>query len=292
MPADDNTIIVSHVGKDLQVPPKVASILGEYKRTEPGCFRKEVSGKQVGGKLEFKDGYWYFKSNVGEKLAWAEGVVAKVPEAAWKSNGEGRFFSSQEDAQISVKPKPGMAAKLKSDGVGCSEFCSKKFQEVKAQLPDHHKKKIEDAQAKANEHVEKVKAKANEHIPVLKAQASQRLETAKGVVNEYHPVVKQKAKEGYTACFDFWTHPDTVNTMKTGAASTGEGLKFCAAGCLSICAHGLDLIAGKEKPAQETPATQVPGALQDKEKEEFVMLEPTNVVPEPVLPPEPPTTTQ
>jgi hypothetical protein len=274
MSADDNTIVVTHVGKDLQVPPKVASILGEYKRTEPGCFRKEVSGKQVGGKLEFKDGYWYFKSNVGEKLAWAEGEVAKVPEAQWKS-GEGGFFSKAADAQISVKAKPSLVAKMKTEGVGCSEFCSTKFQEVKAKLPDHHKKKIEDIQAKANEHKETVKAKANEHLPVLKEKAGQHLETAKALHNEYSPIAKQKAKEGYTACFDFWTHPDTVDTMKKGAATCGEGLKYCAAGCLAICAHSLDLIAGHHHKPEEAQATQVPGALQDKEEDEFVKLEPT-----------------
>lgn len=270
MPAGGSIYVVSHVGKDLQVPAKVASILGEYIQTEPTCYRKEVSGKPVGGKLEFKDGYWYLVDKVGTKVAWVEGKFDNVPTDTWQTSGESYVFSRSADAQLSVKPKTSVTAASGSKEIGCSEYCSKKFHETKAKLPDHHRKKVEDLQAKANQHIDSMKAKADEHLPVLKEQANKHLETAKQKYNDVAPVVKQKTKEGYNACYDFWTHPDTVAAMRIGAQKTGEGLMYVGATCLSFVATGLDLIAGSHR-----------AQAQQEEEGDFVKLESTGVVPEP-----------
>lgn len=254
MLADGSIYVVSHVGKDLQDFQKVASILGEYIQTEATCYRKEVSGKPVGGKLEFQDGYWYLVDKVGTQVAWVESTSDKVPGDNWQMSGEGYVFNRTADAQLSVK--------LKASDTASGSLAVR-------------------LRAKANQHIDTLKAKAGAHLPVLKEQANKHMDTAKQTYNDVAPVVKQKTKEGYDACYEFWTHPDTIDAMKTGAQKTGEGLMYCGATCLSCLSMGYDLLVGRKRE-QEAPSTQVASALQEDEEGDFVKLEPSGVVPEPV----------
>merc|ERR1719263_731286 len=89
---------------------------------------------------------------------------------------------------------------------------------MKDKIPHEHRPTVEAYEAKALQHRNSFSSKANEAL------------------SEYAPVVKEKGKEAYTACFEFWTHPDTQDAMKKMAATSTDAVKYCLAGCLAVVA--------------------------------------------------------
>jgi len=254
MPIDEKSLVVSFSGNEEDPPLKVTEITGEYKRTEPGCFRKEG-----GGKINFFGGYWYIVDRLGQQVAWVEGGAKTIPPANWQTRGEG-IFCSWEDIPVAVTFKfiDAPESALAKAEVGCAEAWGQCWEGLKDKIPHEHKQTVEAYEAKALEHRASFSAKAGEHMgvvtdlhgkhwPGVKDQASQHFGTAKDKYDEYAPVVKAKSKEAYGACYDFWTHPDTVDTMKKMRDATMEAVKYCFAGCAAITAGLVDQAIGKTK---------------------------------------------
>lgn len=229
MSIDEKTLVVSFSGYGT-APEKVNRIKGEYIRTEPTCFRKEA-----GGKVYFSGGYWYILNKLGETVAWVEGGAVTVPRNDWQTRGEGSIiFSSREVIPITVDYKRSIGA-LMAKGPGCLEGCSAQMEGLKKNMP-----------------------KDNKTMEGVKARASAASGKASEMASQYAPVVKDKGKQAYTACFDFWTHPETVDTMKTFGLAAVDGVKYCAAGCLAVMAGLIDQAVEefctekKELPASES----------------------------------------
>lgn len=267
------------------------AITGQYKRSGPGCFRKEGSGK-----IYFDDGCWYISDRLGQQVAYVSGELARVPKTGWQTKGEG-FFGSWEDLPITVEfrqlpqAQPSILATVQSE-VGCSSMCQK----MKEQLPDQHRQTLDGFEVRTLERKESFKATASSHLasakdlhaqhwPVMKEKALQHGQTAKDKFNEYHPVVKQKAQEGYTKCYDFWTHPDTVDKMKTTKNSCLDGVKWCLAGSVTMAASLVESACGKSGPeAAEAPVSESDQAMEAS----YVKLDSTTpVLVETTLPPVP-----
>jgi len=226
---DDKVLIVSYCGNAVEsVPEKVKTVIGEYIRTEPGCFRKDG-----GGKIHFTGGYWYIVDRLSQQVAWVQGTVKTVPASEWQTRGEGALAAAESifgagavNLPITVEYKLVQSEVAAINmGPGCSEAMAQCWAGFKDKVPHEHRHHVETVEAKAIE----AKLKAHAHT-----------QTAKEALDEYAPVVKQKGQEAYTACFEFWTHPDTQDAMKKMAATSTDAVKYCLAGCLAVVAGLLE----------------------------------------------------
>jgi bacterioferritin-associated ferredoxin len=235
MPIDENILVVSFPETDGPSSPKASSIAGEYTRTEPGCFRKEG-----GGKISFLGGYWYIGDRLGQQVAWVEGGANTVPETDWQTRGDG-IFGSWENIPIVVAQKfidvPETALAKVESMVGCSSGCGECWASLKEKIPHEHRQTVERYQQDFQE----------KHLTIVREQAVRHSQSARDKFDEYGPVVKQKSREAYTACYDFWTHPDTVDAMKKAVKTTADALKYCIAGCLAMTAGLVDQAVGSAK---------------------------------------------
>lgn len=265
MPIDDKVLVVTYSGNDEHPDAKVKSVVGEYVRTEPGCYRKEG-----GGKVHFLGGYWYIVDRLGQQVAWVEGGSKTIPEADWQTRGSG-IFQSWEDIPISVANKV-IEASVRTGAkgpVGCSNACSQMWNEMKEKLPEEHKETLATYEAKALEHHAGAKARLgvhyataqelhDKHLSAYTGKAMEHTATFREKYNEVAPVVKQKCGEGYSACYEWWTHPATVEAIKKAGDATLNALKFCLAGCLTMTASLLDQAAGNSpQETRPTPALSV-----------------------------------
>lgn len=267
---DEKILVVSYAPSGETVedePAKVTTVIGEYIRTEPGCFRKEG-----GGKINFKNGYWTICDRLGQTITWVEGGIKKVPQKNWQTRGEGFLasvetsfgMSSAEPMAIFVDnkmieiPEPEPVAKV--EGTGCSEGCAYYWAELKEKIPHEHRQRLETYEAQAIVHRDSLSARVSVHHQNFREKASEHAQTAKETYDEYTPVVKRKGQEAYTACFEFWTHPDTQDTMKKAVSTTVDCFKFAVAGCLAVTAGFIDQIVGNTPTpaATDAPATAFP----------------------------------
>jgi len=311
--ADDKVLIVSYsptLGSDsagAPTPTQVISVTGEYTRTQPAdsapiCFRKEG-----GGEIYYDDGYWYISDRLKQQVAWvAAGEFVRpvvVPRNGWQGKGEGFLFASYEDLPIIVEfrqlpPVSPKASMISMPELKCSCFAPV-YEKAKDKLPQHHRQSLEGFEAKAIERKESFQATASDqfenakglhaqHWPVIKDQALKHSATAKEKYNEYHPIVKEKAKEGYTKCYDFWTHPDTVDKMKTGGNTCFDGIKCVGATCWSLTASLAESVCGI-KQQEQAPRPQLPVSESDQAMDDYVKLDSTTpvLVETPMLPPVP-----
>lgn len=267
MPIDINTLLVRYTGVG-DASEEVKQLEGEYARTEPSCFRK-----QSGGKIHFTGGYWYLVDKLGSQAAWVEGGAMATPQTGWQTRGG--MFSSAEELNLSVEPKyvepdpDPEVVPAEDKGPGCVEGLCDKYENWKATLHEPHKQKVEQLEAKMSQHKN----------------------TAKDLHGKYYPIVKQKTKEGYGACYDFWTHEDTQAAIKSGLAAAVQCIKLTIGGCISLTVSAIDMAVGdskKEGGAASAAGGSPAGVVENSQAMEasFVHVEPTNLIAEPTTLPQ------
>jgi hypothetical protein len=125
--------------------------------------------------------------------------------------------------------------------------------------------------------LDKAKDLHAQHWPVIKDKALQHSQSFKETVSEYHPVVKAKANEGYTKCHEFWTHPDTVDTMQKTGNGCLDGARFVAGSALLATVHFVEAICGLSSEQASVPT--IPASESDQAFEAtYVKLESTQPV--------------
>lgn len=244
------SIVVSYRGDD-DPEDKVKSVIGDYKRTEASCFRKEG-----GGKMTYVGGMWYIYDRLGQQVAWVEGGVKTVPPQGWQTRGNSALDSAEDFPILAEEPAATATASTSQAAAlfprsstkheNCWDAWNTCWEQLKEKLPHEHRQSVEIYEAKARD------AHA-EHWPTIKRKMSEHGDTAMRTVGEYAPTVAEKGKEGCAACHGFWTHPDTQESMKKGANAAAQGLMQCFAGVASFVAS---LMEDKDKDKKNESAAE------------------------------------
>jgi hypothetical protein len=192
-------LVVRHASKEaVDPPPKVKAVLGLYKQTEPGCFRKDS-----GGKISLIEGYWYLYDRLGQQVAWVEGGATTVPLHGWRAHlsEETVIFPIEVENQATDKAEEASAPPAVTQSAA-------------------NLRQKEDAGTAWHRHWVQLK--------------EQMLPEHRQTVEEYEPIVKEKCQQAYNTCHEFWTHPDTQGNIKKGQATFMDCLAQCVAGIMAL----------------------------------------------------------
>lgn len=199
------------------LPPKLSHITGYYKPSASTLKGSEVVlSSQLGAKLYFRAGFWYFDSLRESCVAWAEGRAEEVPLKSWKAPSENLFMAMIELPLIlqwaegepmktrGLSAKPGCGDGCKIQMANCSAGIKRKLAKdevgnccsgVKKTIGKHYSEKS----AVVQKHYSKVKDKAGQHYTKFNEQ---HLPVVKGAIGDAHAAVKSKAYEHYETIRD------------------------------------------------------------------------------------------